>query len=110
MGVDLIPKNNKVESECLNWNGWRRLIMFLQENNCDTSALSGYNDGEYIPASVCHAIADCIEQYIDSYVFEMEPNVAYEPNATPESVTQDTRNYYRSTIPFWRNCKGCYQY
>jgi hypothetical protein len=110
MGMDLIPKNNQVEPAGFNVCGWQTLIRFLQENNCDTSALSRFNDGEYIPASVCHAIADCIEQHMDSFVFELEPDVAYEPDATVESVTQDSRDYFKRTIPFWRNCKGCYQW
>jgi hypothetical protein len=108
MGMDLMPKNNKVESEYFNVWSWGKLKRFLQENNCDIPALSRFNDGEYIPASVCHAIADCIEQHIDSFVFELEPDVAYEPSGTLESVIQDTRNSFKRTIP--RNCEGCYQY
>lgn len=64
MGMDLSPRNRECASLHLNWTGWNIFCNLVDALGCDTSSLSGSNDGDYIPAAVCRAFAKSIRSAI----------------------------------------------
>jgi hypothetical protein len=93
MGMDLIPKNNRVGSFMINWTGWRILDMALKELDCDAK-LSFVNEGDYLTGEACKEIAHLIEQNI-SLLYECELNYQ-----TPKTF-KEIADLIRPNIPFF---------
>lgn len=70
MGVDLKPRNKKIEEQHFNLNGWSTFLALLEQLDIDLySRLYGslpaiyYNS--YIPAKECRNIASAIHKHIN---------------------------------------------
>ncbi len=61
MGMDLVPLNGGNAQFHANWSGWSWLGSMLVQLGCDTSCMSGSNDGEIVTGKDAEAWADAIE-------------------------------------------------
>lgn len=68
MGMDLTPRNSRVESIHYNWNGWSWMCEFIRSHvPAATKALDSMNDGKLINATYCRAISQAITEHAAEY-------------------------------------------
>ena len=91
MGVDLVPRNRAVDLPHYNWSGWRTL------DNLTSVELAGSNDGDYLSAADCRAIAQDIETQASDYNNAFAGDY-YGPNPALEHAKA------------FRECRGCWQW
>jgi hypothetical protein len=123
MGMDLTPKNNKVQPFMINWTGWRILDRALKTLGYDAN-LSDHNDGDYLTGETCKEIAHLIEQNIPFFC-EVEMDylsqeqiektrafVAMMRNVNPEDIDyiEESKNFWLEAAKFFKQCGGCRQY
>jgi hypothetical protein len=63
MGMDLVGIKKDTYFQT-NWTGWRVLRLLLNELKCDTSEISGENDGAIVPKETCIAWYVAIIEYL----------------------------------------------
>jgi hypothetical protein len=61
MGMDLIPKNKKLEPAYLNWTAWETLRVFLERLSFP-NMLANSNDADCLSYSECRDIASSIKR------------------------------------------------
>jgi len=63
MGMDLIGIKKNIDFST-NWTGWRVLRLLLDELKCDTSEISGENDGSIVRKETCITWYVAIIEYL----------------------------------------------
>lgn len=126
MGMDLSPRNREIESQHFNWTGWRILGDLLDGLGCDTSRMTGSNNGDYIPAPICrdwgNAISYALGQgFIKTVFVKAEHYVGggYDKfvvvrdgqcPANAKDIGPDDIKWLEEISLFFQRCSGCRQF
>jgi hypothetical protein len=89
MGMDFIPRNKKLDPFHITWTGWTELQIILKDS---VVSLDQFNDGVYLSKDACEFIANRLEEY--AFV----------------GYNEEDKKFWKDSIPFWKNCHGCWQW
>lgn len=116
MGIDLISTKNEFH---YNWGGWRWLYEHLVGWDVGVEELKFTNDGDFISAETCKAIAEALDRHRgellheeDEFEAEKESFLNLFPLEAQEFIRSQTPTFSEwidRQILFWRECNGCTQ-